>query len=297
MTDKIFAVFADLHGGHTLGMMRPGTMVPRERIVIDPRTKETSIEPYEEELYPNAVQEFLHESLKEDLIWLHELAAGRPIVVKINGDVTQGQKYVREWVTTRISDQIHIAAHYLRMILALPTLQSFGFISGTGSHEFEEATSPILLRTILQPETKIRIGFSHHSLVSVNGVVFDIAHHGPGPGSRRWLEGNGLRWYMNDLQQRSLDLGKKPPDWVVRSHYHTANRATSDYRRGTTFYKTEGVLTPSYSGMDAYARQAVRSKFEVHVGMVAWEVPDNGGMAKCYVKFRIIDTRNKEVIE
>lgn len=296
--DRVFAVLADLHGGHTLGMMRPGTTVPRERMVEveTPFGTVWEVETYDEELPMNAVGQFLYEAYRDDLMWLHELAAGRPIDIRINGDVTQGQKYVREWVTTRQSDQLHIAEHFLRMPLELPTLASFGFIAGTGSHEFEEATSPILLRSMLQKYTDIPISFSNHSLVSVNGTVWDIAHHGPIPGSMRWLEGDGLRWYMNDLQQREFDLGREPPRWVVRSHYHTRAHATSDYRRRTRFYKTEGVLTPGYTSIDGYGRQATRSKYEVHVGMVAWEVDANGN-SQIREKFRIIDTRSREVIE
>ncbi len=294
MIDRILAIFSDLHGGHKLGLLAPGTIVPEERMVPTPWGIFT--ETYDRPIHPNAMQRFLYECYRQDLIWLHKLAAGRPIDIKINGDITQGRKYVREWVSTRESDQFDIAFYFLKMLLELPTVATFGFVAGTGSHEMDEMTAPIVLRSRLQAETDIPIKIANHSLTTINGTSWDIAHHGPIPGSRRWLEGNGLRWYMNDMQQRELDLGREPPRWVVRSHYHTMAKATSDYRKATKLYKTEGVLTPGYTGMDGYGHQATRSKYEVHVGCVAWEI-DANGHTRLHPKFRIIDTRHREVIE
>lgn len=294
MIDRILAVFSDLHGGHKLGLMVPGTKVVDESLVQTDWGVFTDTT--ERALHQNPVQVFLADTYREHLIWLHKLANGRPIDVKINGDITQGRKYVREWVSTREADQFTIAYYFLKMLLELPTVASFGFIAGTPSHEMEEMTAPIILRERLQAETEIPIKIANHSLVTINGTVWDMAHHGPIPGGRRWLEGNGLRWYMNDMQQRELDLGRTPPDWVVRSHYHTLAHATSDYRKATTLYKTQGILTPGYTGMDGYGHQATRSKYEVHVGMVAWEIDANGN-TQLRPKFKIIDTRHREVIE
>ena len=47
--------------------------------------------------------------------------------------------------------------------------------------------------------------------------------------------------------------------------------------------------------MDAYGRQATRSKYEVHIGLLAWEINENGAV-KPHEKFRILDTRRKEII-
>jgi len=287
VSDKLLLVLSDLHANHKLGLARPGTTVFGE----GPDGEET-----EEEIKLNAMQQFLYDAFREDLTWVYTLAAGRPIIVKINGDVTQGKKYPREWVSTRASDQFKIAAGFLEMVLEIPGVERMDFVIGTGSHEFEEGSAPLILTEMLQPKTTIPVSVSNHSLIEINGINFDIAHHGPPPGARRWLEGNGMRWYVNDIQQRELDLDRKPPDWVVRSHYHTAAEGTSDYRKGTTFYKTGGVLTPGYTGMDAYGKQATRSKYEVHIGCVAWEL-DADGKSRRHWHFRIIDTRRKEVIK
>lgn len=247
----------------------------------------------------NALQIQLWDWFRWDLDWVVKLAAGRPIIIKINGDITQGLKYVREWVSVRPSDQIEIICRVLSAPLVMPGLQQMDFIMGTGSHELDQ-TNPILARRILQAEyPDIPMGLANHYLTTINNTTFDLAHHGPIPGSRRWLEGNSLRWYINDLMQRELDLGNTPADWVVRSHYHTMARSASDYRKRTRLYRTEGVLTPGFTGMDGYARQATRSKFEVHVGMCAWEVPANGvaGSESLNARFRILDTRRREIIE
>ena len=83
MSDKLLLVLSDLHANHKLGLARPGTTVFGE----GPDGEET-----EEEIKLNAMQQFLYDAFREDLTWVYTLAAGRPIIVKINGDVTQGKK-------------------------------------------------------------------------------------------------------------------------------------------------------------------------------------------------------------
>jgi hypothetical protein len=290
LIDKLLLVIADIHGGHTLGLLAPGTVLWQQDSFDDEPV------PWIPSLNPLQVK--LWDWFRWDLDWVVKLAAGRPIIVKINGDITQGLKYVREWVSVRPSDQIEIAVRVLSVPLMMPNVQQMDFVTGTLSHEQDQA-SPILARRILQAETGKPIGLSNHYLTTINETTFDLAHHGPIPGSRRWLEGNSLRWYTNDLQQRELDLGNTPSHWVIRSHYHTFARSASDYRKGTTHYRTESLLTPGFTGMDGYARQATRSKFEVHVGMVAWEIPAKGvaGSESLKHKLHILDTRRREVIE
>lgn len=288
-TDIIYLVISDIHGGNQLGLLAPGTMLWQENIGGDPTPWVPSLNPLQVELW---------DMFQWDLDWVVKMAAGRPIVVKLNGDITQGLKYVREWVSVRPSDQIEIAVRILKAILMMPGIRSLDLVMGTGSHEVDQ-TNPILAARILNAEGDVPVGLANHYISQVNDTIFDLAHHGPIPGSRRWLEGNSLRWYTNDIQQRELDLGREPPHWVVRSHYHTVGRSASDYRKGTRLYRTESLLTPGFTGMDGYARQATRSKFEIHVGMCAWQVPAKGvaGSESLEVRFKILDTRRREIIK
>ena len=285
--DRIFFLLSDTHGGHKLGLMRKGVKLEEEDV-------DGNMIPWTPR--PNAVQNRLDGYLMEDLDYVVKLADGRPISGVHNGDPTQGNKYPREWVSTRLYDQIAIAYNNLEPIYHMPNLQDFSFVLGTGSHEFGEGSSSYLLKMLFNKEyPDIQTDAVNQYLMDINGCVFDLAHHGPIPGGRRWLEGNGLRWYMNDIQQRDLDLGNAPPDWVVRSHYHTVARTASHYRKGTQIYTTEGVMSPGYTGMDAYGRQATRSKWEVHVGLLAWEISASG-MSRLHTKFRILDLRTRKVI-
>ena len=288
--DKILLVMSDLHGGNQLGLLAPKTLLWSEAADGEMIPWVPSLNPLQKELWSWYI---------ECLDWVVKLAAGRPIIIKVNGDITQGLKYVREWVSTRASDQIEIAIKFLGVPLMMPNVQQMDLVMGTGSHEIEQ-TSPILAQRILRAENPdIKIGLANHYITTINDTIFDLAHHGPIPGSRRWLEGNSLRWYTNDLMQRELDLGNEPPHWVIRSHYHTASRSASDYRKGARFYRTESYLTPGFTGMDGYARQATRSKFEVHVGLSAWEVPAKGvaGSQSLHTNIHVLDTRRKQVIE
>ena len=291
--DRVHYVISDTHGGHVLGLMLPGVTLYQEQ--FNSKTLETEVVEWEPE--PNPLQAMLNSWYVEDLEFVEKLAAGRPITGHHNGDPTQGTKYPREWVSTREADQVLIAENNLRQGYLLSNMEAYYLTMGTGSHEMGEGSSTILIARMLQqrfPEIKTRI--SNHWLMSINDVEFDIAHHGPGPGSRKWLDANNLRWYVNDIMQRDVDRDRVPPAVVVRSHFHTIAMATSHYRKKTTFYTTQGVLTPGYTGLDFFARQATRSKNEVTVGIVVFEISAKGKV-NIETNFRILDTRTREIIK
>ena len=288
--DRVHAVISDTHGGHTVGLLRPGVSLPVDvPIELGPKSWQPALNP---------LQELLWKSYTEDIAWLRDLAGDRPITMHHNGDPTQGTRFARELVSTREADQFLIAAANLGYpIEELPTLKAFYLTMGTGVHEFGEGTSTIVVRELLKakyPEMPIEL--ANHWLAEISGIKFDLAHHGPKPGKRKWLESNNLRWYLQDTMERDLDNGNIPADVYVRSHYHTMAKATHYERRGTRYYTSHIVVTPGYTGIDMYAKQGEQSKWEVTVGLVAFEISRTGAVA-IREHFRILDFRKREIVQ
>lgn len=282
------ALFGDTHGGHKLGLLNPDSML----VDMDGYGH---LKPW----YParNALNDQVWDWYLEDVAWVQEQISDKPLVTFHNGDPTQGQKYPREWISTRASDQIFIAEENMAPWFDIPNLRAFRFTKGTGSHELGEGSSTLLIARLLQYRFRDSdIGVSYHYLVNIGGVTVDVAHHGPSPGIRDWTEANILRLYTMDRMKRDIKKKLAPPQLLVRSHYHTMAWATVNERMGAEYYRCESVILPGYAGIDDFARKVTGSKDEVHVGLVLVHVKD-GDIVKIMPHFRILDMRTKEIIE
>jgi hypothetical protein len=232
-----------------------------------------------------------------------DLADGCPVGMIVNGDVTQGQKYKDQLVTTSIANQFLIAEANLRpWTERIKGLQIVRFGFGTGSHLFEEGTSPTIVSRLFRAEhPNIDVGLVRHGLLDVMGVTVDYAHHGPSQGIREWTKGNVLRYYLKSIMSGALKSGQKPPDVVARSHYHYPQREIySEFVDGENGRpKTvEGriYLTPSMCGMNDYAYQASRSVSKIYNGFIVLEI-ERGQIVDDHLDEFVwmLDLRTKEV--
>jgi len=277
------ALFADTHGGHKLGLMPPD-------VVLYDEDENGALVPYTPEL--TATQKWLWECYEEDLARLEEIAGGDEIILIHNGDATHGDKYPEQLVTTRKADQLRIAAGNLKRAAQVKGVSKMRLLIGTGSHTFGEGSSPLILSDLLQP-TIGDVKCLNHGLFSVDGVKSDVAHHGPGAGIRQWTNGNQLRYYVRSLMNDALIDGDKPPDLVVRAHFHTYCRETVRMTTKQGVFKTEALILPSYCGMSAYSRQATRSASRIGCGMAVAEIV-YGVLVDIYPLVRVVDLRTKE---
>jgi len=132
-----------------------------------------------------------------------------------------------------------------------------------------------------------------HSLVNIDGVEFDVAHHGPGAGIRQWTRGNQARYYLRSLMWQEFKAGNRPAKVYLRGHYHTfVHEVVSEQFCGETFV-CHLIVLPSWCGMTEYARQATHSQYEVTNGMVAFEIV-NGELVEVHPFYRTLDLRVKE---
>jgi len=286
----ITVCLTDTHGGHQLGLLIPGTEVfdTDERGNLYPRRATLT-----------RTQSYLHRTLVADLAVAKQIADGDEIILVHGGDVTHGNTYPEQLVSTRLADQILIGAANLSFIIdqLRPNITKLRLVRGTNSHIFGEGSAPILITRQLQSDhPDLDIGFSNHYLLDIEGKTIDVAHKGPSPGSRRWLKGNMLRYYTVDIMLGCLVDGEKPPDALVRGHFHEFCHETVRQTNKRGVYQTEAIILPSYCGLSDHGREATRSTSHVGNGLVVFEIlPDR--LTPIYEKtIHITDVRTKEVL-
>jgi hypothetical protein len=285
MKRVILAVASDKHGGHKLGLLNPETVLEYEDSKGNIIKWTPTLEPFQQYLWG------LHQKHVEDV---KHLAGKDNIVLIDNGDLTAGNKYMHEQVSTRIADQFDIASWNLRPWLDLKNVKTLRITKGTGAHNFGEGSAEIITQRILKgkyPKKDIRT--IYHGLAKIGGVTVDYTHHGPGTGSRNWLKGNEVRYYMKSIIQDEIDLGNTPPDLIIRGHFHEYIEEYYVKKFMGKRYKVEMCIIPSYCGIDDHARQITKSKYILEHGMVAYEIID-GKILDTYPFMNTIDIRTKE---
>jgi len=281
MTRKVIAFIADTHAGHKLGLMRPGV-----ELLDDSGPKAAVWAPT-----ATALQQWLWSCYEADMASVLALAGRSKIVLVHNGDITWGTRFPSQLVSTRLSDQLLIAMDNLQPWYAMKNLQTVLLLQGTESHEFGEGSAPIAIVAQLSKRyPKVSTMCPRHALLSIDGLLVDTAHHGPGAGGRSWLTGNELRYYTRSIMLDDLVGGRKPPDVVVRAHWHTGIHETVRLNGATC----EAFVLPAYCGLTHHATQVSRSAYLLSCGMVALEVVD-GKVAGVYPFWRTLDLR--QVVE
>jgi len=291
MTRKIVAILSDTHAGHKLSLMNPATVLWEDAMGAAEQGRDPA--PYHPSL--TATQRYLWDCYQEDLCEVAALADDDPLVLVHNGDITQGARYPEHLVDETQAAQVEIAAWNLMPWLELPNLQAVRIIHGTQSHEFGRGSAARLVVGRLRGEhADLDITDLRHALFDVDGVLLDIAHHGPSPGIRNWTNGNQLLYYLRSLMLDALVAGHEPPRVVVRGHFH-------EYVQGwlqlpappPRNYEAHILMVPGYTMLSHYAVQATRSASTQACGLVALEVV-GGKLAGIHPYWRRLDLRTKE---
>lgn len=281
---SILVVTTDRHSGGKLALLNPDTVLYYE----DENGEDG--DPYKPNL--TASQKYLWELYSSGIKDVVKLAHGDPIHVLDLGDQTQGNKHPAALVTTRLSDQIVIADYNMRPWFDYKNVKSFRQVIGTGAHNFEQGSSEFLLAQILEARyPKVNIKSFYHGLIDYNGVIVDCAHHGPGVGSRNWLKGNVARFYLRDLMQREIMSGERPPDLVLRGHYHDQCHEALE----TGGYTSNLYVIPSFSMLGDHAMQVMSSPMKITNGFVYFEIID-GKIVNTVKHYKTQDVRTVEKI-
>lgn len=281
---QIVVCLSDTHAGHRLGLMCPDL----ELTELDEEGQDAPWTPQ-----PTATQEYLWALYQEHIAQVVAIAGDAPVSIIHNGDLTQGDAYAEQLVSTRKSDQIMIAlANLAPWFEAGLNLKRLRLVHGTGSHVFREGTSTILVTEQLKAAhgDAVDIRAVKHGLVTVNEQTIDYAHHGPGAGIRIWTGGNQLRYYARSIMLDALAHQAAPPDLIVRGHFHTYVHETVRLSGG---HCSEMLLLPSYCGMGEYGRQATRSTARVSNGLVVLELR-RGDSPRVIPLVSTVDQRTQE---
>jgi len=285
----LIVVIYDSHGGHTYGLLNPDTVI--EAIDMEGNTYQycPPLTEIQKHLWYNITVPAL-EATKE-------LAWKSPVAVLSGGDITHGNGFKEELVTTRISDQKFIAEANFLPFIELKNTNYARFVKGTGVHEFGEGSASIEVAGLFQRRfPKKDIKALYHGLLNIEGYEIDYSHHGPTPGKRNWLKGNEARYYLRSLMMDELSLGKSPANLVLRGHYHDPVKEYLSIDWNGSEYESWLYILPSMSFPNDFAVKATKSQYIVTTGIVIFEII-NSKLFKTYKFATRLDIRTKEIFK
>jgi hypothetical protein len=285
---KIIVGLSDFHSGHKLGLLNPQT-------ILEDEDEEGNITKWNPKL--SEAQKYLWEDIYQPSVdSIIQLAEKDDICVLYVGDITHGNHYISQQVSTRISDQILIAEANLSPLLEAKQTKMVRIIKGTGVHEFGEGSSAVTIDKMLRNKyPKKDIKSLYHGLLSIGKFYVDYTHHGSPPGSRDWLKGNEARYYLRSIMYAEIKSGNKPANLYLRGHYHEPILEWLSMEMLGEEYDSWMCILPSMCMLDDHARKVTRSQFKITNGIYAFELM-NDTIYKIHKFKKTIDIRTKEDI-
>lgn len=277
----LIAQESDRHAGNKLGLMNP-------EVSLDRLDKNNQVSGH---WTPNLTESQLElwQLETENNDKLKTLAGKDSIHYIEDGDPTQGNKHKADLVSERDADQIVIAVANSKLIYGLKNLKTARYAAGTGAHNFGMGSADMLMVNqlkIMYP--KVDIDLCYHGYIHYGDFTVDYAHHGPFPGSREWLKGNVARYYLQSLMFNAIKHGRKPPDLVVRAHYHVPVIETVRLNG----YTSTIVISPSMCMVDDFTYQAGKTPDDVTCGMFVYEIV-NDKLLDIHQFTKTFDTRTE----
>lgn len=260
---RLFAVMTDTHGGKTVGLLNPETVLIKAddygsvELWQPPRTK---------------MNDWFWSVSCDCLDELVSYAGDDEIIIGHNGDIVNGDRYDGNIPDTTREDQRTIAKDNLRPFIALPNVHTTWLVTGTAVHVIESAEARIAHD--LSKETGKEIKTCHHGLFDFGQDEVEIAHHGPYPGSRDWLRGNVAFLHLKDRLYEERRHGGTPPRIYLYGHYHRRAYAADKDRWDGEVTHHELYVLPALSGLDDFSRKVARSPSKIQAGMIVLEFLD-----------------------
>ena len=207
----------------------------------------------------------------------------------------QGHKHATLQVGSRRADQLLIAIANQAPVLSLPNIREARFIAGTEAHDGMGASEVVsVVDTLRKVYDKVRFKVLYHGVLNIDGCRIDYAHHGPHPGSRTWLSGNSLSWYLRDLVIDEWTRHNRQHARVTtRAHQHEYRHVVHVACLAGQEHQFDGILLPSWCGIGDYARKVTRSAISQRFGMVALEIV-GGELQAVHPMLHEIDLRMEE---
>lgn len=289
---KIMVVRGDTQSGHAGGLCNPETQFPV--IGIDAQ-KNKVIQGYSSPTL-NPVQEQLWKWSEQDRGDVRTLAGKDEIVFVEMGDMTQGARFTDDLAETSLSHQVLISFYNTLPWLELPTLRTMRAVKGTGVHVWGEGSTETLLTLLLQKQFPHKdIHIADHYLLHIDGLLVDVAHHGPGAGIRNWTRGNAFELYVKSLLMDDLNARRPPPNLVLRAHKHEYTYAHAVHQVNGQVWQLPGYIVPPYCFIGSHAQKVMNSPSSMGVGTLAFEILD-GRLYQAHAFTHWVDLRTEEIL-
>lgn len=163
---KYLVFAADPHAGHKLGLCNPDTTLYDE-------DAEGELVPYQPQL--TETQKYLWDLQSKAIGRAKQIIGQSPALLFFVGDLMHGNKYPQQLVSTRISDQVVIAANNAKPWYDSGiAFDAVRIVKGTAAHNLGEGALEILLAEQLKalyPTVDTRC--LYHGLITV-GNSFDV---------------------------------------------------------------------------------------------------------------------------
>jgi hypothetical protein len=203
---------------------------------------------------PNPVQRIIRQQYDEGITAAAKARKGARLVVCMVGDAIDGNHHdTKEIVTNSVEEQARM--HEACMDESLKTLRfsrrggdKLYYIEGTEAHtgQKEDDIARNLSAEPYHPPTaanEYRDGVFvwPRLLLNINGIRFDIAHHGGKVGRLAWGRENSLRSTLKSIYFDCLEHERPIPHYWIRAdrHFHIADKYSGE--RGSI----TGIVLPA----------------------------------------------------
>jgi hypothetical protein len=266
----VIAIPEDTHCGSTLGLILPKQWQRKDG----------------DNYNPNKIQRHII-APQWAKVWerVAELRKRARLIVVHDGDAVEGTvKTTTKLVSSRNDEQeaIHVDCMdwALKKAKFKPKTDLLYYVEGTDYHVDVDAQSEERIAKDLgaipflppsEPDGHDGKWTHNHLRLNVDGVLFDIAHHGPNPGTRAWTKANALKAIIKSVYFDCLDDGDPIPRIWHRAHFHEFAEAT--YRGSSG--KITGICGPAFQAVTRFGSKMSKATKKASVGMMIYIV-ENG---------------------
>lgn len=282
----------DTQSGHSMGIVNPETVIPE--IDLNPEGKRVVVGYRHPDMRP--IQKRLWAWSEEDRQNISKLAGKDEIAFLEMGDLTQGNRFTDDLAETALAPQVIMSDWLMRPWLEMKSVKQAYVVKGTGVHVWGEGSTETILTQLLKnryPKKSIKI--ASHYLLSIDGFLMDVAHHGASAGTRNWTRGNMLRLYSESILRDCLDLRQPVPHALLRAHYHEFTYARAIHQTGGSVWEFPAWITFPYCFIGSHGEKAVKSPNSMGVGTLAFEII-NGKLYDWHKFGHWVDLRARELL-
>jgi hypothetical protein len=263
MDNYLFAFVADTHCGSTMGLMKPDWFPLHDGGGYQPGPTQQLIWKVWEAGWAKVAQE----------------RKGRKLIIVHVGDAVEGIHHATTQVVSGRVDE-HEAIHIDCMDWAMKKAKfdkgdSLYYISGTEEHSGNGSRSEESIARDLDGVVPMNDNRATWDAIrkSINGVGFDISHHGATIGNTPLTEENGLTQKLKALYYDSLNYKQEIPRYWIRAHLHRF--VYSRYAGAQAII--DGFVLPSFQMKTGYVYKRMNGRIlPSDIGMVWIKVDKDG---------------------